>query len=169
MLDTKRLSLHPFYPIWNAMIQRCTNHNNKQYAHYGGLGVEVCSEWLPPKEIGFVNFLQDMVDPYLLLGEDYFSTYFFVGKTLDRRFGPAGYNPGNCRWVGYEVQNLNRRGAKVGRAYPQGVKLRKKDSRFVAYAAQGNKNIQLYSGYSLFEAACVRKSWELSRYKELGV
>lgn len=104
----------------------------------------------------------------LLSGEDYFSPYFCEGKTLDRRFGPAGYTPENCRWVGYEVQNLNRRGAKVGRAYPQGVKYDKRDNKFYAYQSTNKKYVELYGGYDLFEAVCVRKSWELSRYAELG-
>lgn len=167
MLDMKRLSLHPFYPIWNAMNQRCNNPRNAQYKHYGAIGITVCEEWLPPKEKGFVTFLRDMVDPYLLPGESYFDPYFCRGLTLDRRFGPAGYSKENCRWVDYKVQNLNRRGAVAGRVYPQGVQLRPKDRRFVAYCCVDNKHIQLYSGFDLFEAVCVRKSWELSRYEEL--
>lgn len=163
-----RLSLHPFYPIWNAMIQRCNNTKNVQHKNYGGIGIDVHDKWQPPKELGFVTFLRDMVDPHLLPGEDYFDPYFFRGKTLDRRFGPAGYNPENCRWVDYKVQNLNRRGAVVGRAYPQGVKLRAKDQRFVSYCNVDGKHRQLYSGYDLFEAVCVRKAWELQRYAELG-
>lgn len=151
------------------MIARCTNPNNKAYKNYGAIGITVCEEWMPPKEKGFLTFLRDMVDPHLLVAGDYFSDYFFIGKSLDRRFGPAGYNPENCRWVSNEVQMLNRRGGVVGRVYPLGVKLRAKDQRFVSYQCIGGKTKQIYSGYDLFEAVCVRKSWELERYKELGV
>lgn len=166
--DMGRLTLHPFYPIWNAMVARCTNPKHPQWGNYGAIGITCCEQWLPPKESGFLIFLADMVDPYLLSGEDYFSPYFSQGKTLDRRFGPAGYNPENCRWVSNEVQILNRRGGRVGRLYPQGVKLRPKDQRFVSYECTGGKTRQLYSGYDLFEAVCIRKSWDLTRYRELG-
>lgn len=168
MIDMKRLTLHPFYPIWNAMVGRCNNPNNKQYKHYGAIGITVCDEWMPPKESGFLTFLHDMVDPHLLPGEDYFDPYFCRGKTLDRRFGPAGYNPENCRWVGYEVQNLNRRGGKSGRLYPQGVKFDKRNSKFYAYMAVNGKNNSLCKGTNLFDAVCARKSWELTRYAQLG-
>lgn len=169
MLDMNRLSLHPYYPIWNAMIQRCTNPKHKQWDNYGGLGVSVCPEWMPPKERGFITFLRDMVDPYLFVAGDYLTDYFCEGQTLDRRYGCLGYSKENCRWVDYRVQNLNKRGAKTGRSYPQGVKLRKKDDRFVSYSSVDGKTRQLYSGYDLFEAVCVRKAWELVRYKELGI
>ncbi|AMR57879.1 hypothetical protein vB_PsyM_KIL4_0155 [Pseudomonas phage vB_PsyM_KIL4] len=123
--DMTRLSKHPFYPMWNTMIQRCTNPRYKDFNNYGAIGITCCEEWLPPKESGFLNFLRDMVDPFLLSGEDYFDPYFKHSKSLDRRFGPAGYNPENCRWVSHEVQTLNRRFGRLGRlgrTYPQGVK-----------------------------------------------
>lgn len=169
MLDMKRLSLHPFYPIWNAMNQRCNNPRNAQYKHYGAIGITVCEEWLPPKEKGFVTFLRDMVDPYLLPGESYFDPYFCRGLTLDRRFGPAGYSKENCRWVSPTVQTLNRRSGNVKRSLPQGVKFDKRNSKFYAYydSTEG-KTVTLGNGTTLLEAASLRKSWEIGRYKELG-
>lgn len=167
--DMDRLTLHPFYPIWNAMVARCTNPKHPQWDNYGGLGITCCEQWLPPKESGFLTFLRDMVDPHLLSGEDYFSPYFSVGKTLDRRFGPAGYNPENCRWVSREVQTLNRRSGKTGRGLPQGVKFDKRNSKFYAYYdTPEGKTVTLGSGADLFECVCRRKVWELNRYKELG-
>lgn len=38
-------SNHPLMRIWDAMIQRCHNPNNKSYFNYGGRGVVVCEEW----------------------------------------------------------------------------------------------------------------------------
>jgi hypothetical protein len=167
--DMNRLTLHPFYPIWNAMVQRCTNPKYKGYENYGAIGITLCDEWMPPKESGFLTFLRDMVDPHLLPGEDYFQPYFSLGKSLDRRFGPAGYNPENCRWVTPEVQNLNRRGGRSGRLYPQGVKWDKRANRFYAYYIVEGKTVPLVSTGNLFEAIARRRSWELARYKELGV
>lgn len=167
--DVLKLSRHPFYPVWNAMIARCNNPNNKAYKNYGAIGITVCEEWMPPKEKGFLTFLRDMVDPHLLVAGDYFSDYFFTGKSLDRRFGPAGYNPENCRWVSNEVQTLNRRSAVAGRLLPQGVQWRPAKNRFVAYYTEGKKSRTLGSFTTLLDAVAARKVYELRRYAELGV
>lgn len=151
------------------MVQRCTNPKYKGYENYGAVGVTCCEQWLPPKESGFLTFLRDMVAPHLLLGEDYFQPYFSVGKSLDRRFGPAGYNPENCRWVPLAVQTLNRRSGKIGRLYPQGIKWTNKNDKFVAYYdTPEGKTVQIGPQGDLFEMACRRKAWELRRYEELG-
>lgn len=169
MLDMKRLTLHPFYPVWNAMVARCNNPKNPGYKNYGAIGITVCEQWMPPKEKGFLTFLKDMVDPHLLVEGDYLSDYFFVGKSLDRRFGAAGYNPENCRWVSSEVQNLNRRSAVAGRLLPQGVQWRPAKSRFVAYYSQAGKNHHIGMYQTLLDACAARKAYELRRYAELGV
>lgn len=36
---------HSLYTVWDSMIQRCCNSNNRQYRDYGGRGVAVCREW----------------------------------------------------------------------------------------------------------------------------
>ena len=43
------------YWVWAAMIQRCTNPNNKSYKNYGGRGIKVAKRWLK-----FSNFIEDM-------------------------------------------------------------------------------------------------------------
>lgn len=152
------------------MIQRCTNPNNQKYPEYGGRGIEVCDSWLPPKERGFTTFLKDMVDthPSYFSGDPYLPTYFHAGVTLDRRNNAAGYNPENCRWGLREVQNLNRRRDKVGRNLPQGVRWRKERNTFQAYYMEGKKYVTLLSSRCLLDVVSARKSWELSRYLELG-
>jgi hypothetical protein len=169
MIDMQRLSLHPFYPIWNAMIARCNNPKNPSYKNYGAIDITVCEQWMPPKEEGFLTFLKDMVDPHLLVDGDYLSDYFFIGKSLDRRFGAAGYNPENCRWVSSEVQNLNRRSAVAGRLLPQGVRWRQAKGRFQAYYTDGKKNVTIGSFTTLLDAVAARKVYELRRYAGLGV
>ncbi len=164
-----KLSRHPFYPTWNAMIARCTKPHHPQWDNYGAIGITVCEEWMPPKEKGFLTFLRDMVDPHLLVAGDYFSDYFFTGKSLDRRFGPAGYNPENCRWVCMRTQNINRRSAVATRVLPQGVCWRKAKNKFQAYCSIDSKYKSLGYHRHLFDAVCARRSWEVAEYKRLGV
>lgn len=168
-IDYKRLSLHPRYPVWNAMVQRCTNPANRQYASYGGRGISVTPEWLPPKEKGFVQWLKDMVGTH----ERYFDSLGYLKKgligtpTFDRRGNNDNYTLENCRWVSTKVQGINRRGAKLGRKWPQGVQWRDNKQKFYAYAVPEGKSLYLGGFDTLFEAVCARKSWELSRVKNL--
>ena len=80
------------YNAWTAMMQRCRYPKHKQYADYGGRGINVCDRWLT-----FENFVADM-------GERP------KGLTLDRWPNNDGdYAPGNCRWATRTEQNRNRR------------------------------------------------------------
>jgi hypothetical protein len=80
------------YVRWTAMKQRCYDLNFKQYDDYGGRGITVCDRW----NYSFENFLEDM-------GE------CPEGLTLDRIDNDGNYEPGNCRWITRQEQNLNKR------------------------------------------------------------
>ena len=80
------------YSIWGSMLTRCNNSRHESYFHYGGRGIKVCERWKV-----FKNFLADMGEPP-------------DGLTLDRKDVNGNYEPGNCRWVTWEVQNNNKRG-----------------------------------------------------------
>jgi hypothetical protein len=80
------------YWIWAAMIQRCTNPNNRQYHNYGGRGITVCDRWR-----NFQLFTSDM-------GERPTPQH-----TIDRIDNDAGYSPENCSWVERHTNNLNKR------------------------------------------------------------
>lgn len=86
MIADKRL-----YWIWAAMIQRCHNPKNKQFANYGGRGITVCDRWRV-----FKNFEADMGPRP-------------AGKSLDRINNNEGYSLANCRWTTSKQQNSNRR------------------------------------------------------------
>lgn len=72
------------------MKERCYNESEKNYALYGGRGIQVCARWVG----SFPAFLEDM-------GERP------PGKTLDRKNGDGNYEPGNCRWATRAEQSRN--------------------------------------------------------------
>lgn len=82
----------PEYGVWDAMIQRCTNPNHKQYRDYGGRGIKVCERWM-----SFHYFLSDMgVRPS-------------NNHSIDRFPNNDGnYERLNCRWGTQEQQSRNR-------------------------------------------------------------
>lgn len=83
---------HPFYALYNQMIQRCENPNHPRYADWGGRGITVCESW----RINFWFFVADMGDRP-------------EGYMLDRIDNDDGYYPTNCRWVTASESNRNRR------------------------------------------------------------
>jgi hypothetical protein len=76
------------------MRDRVSNPANKQFADYGGRGID-----MDPRYKSFENFLADM-------GEKP------EGLTLDRIDNDKGYWPDNLRWADRITQNRNRRNVK---------------------------------------------------------
>jgi hypothetical protein len=95
-------SREPLYDVWVAMLQRCYNPKNKKYADYGGRGIAVCEEW------------RQKFEPFYdwALANGYEHRLGKTRLTLDRRDNEGSYNPENCRWVSYSVQNSNQRPRK---------------------------------------------------------
>jgi hypothetical protein len=88
---THGLTGTPTYKVWDHIIQRCNNPNNKKYKDYGGRGITVCEEWLD-----FNNFVKDMgIKP--------------DGLEIDRVDNSRGYYKDNCRWTTHIENNRNRR------------------------------------------------------------
>lgn len=77
------------YGVWQAMRDRCSNPNRKDYYRYGGRGITVCKRWEK-----FENFLKDIGEPSL-------------GLTLDRINNDGDYKPSNCRWATRKEQSHN--------------------------------------------------------------
>lgn len=79
--------------VWQSMLQRCNNSNNKDYINYGGRGIKVCEEWL--EYINFYNW--SMTNGYC------------EGVSIDRINSNGDYEPSNCRWITNKEQQNNKR------------------------------------------------------------
>ncbi|KKN98973.1 hypothetical protein LCGC14_0142180 [marine sediment metagenome] len=83
------------FQIWQDMIQRCNNPNNKQWKDYGGRGITVCKRWRK-----FENFLKDMGEAP-------------KGLQIDRINNDKGYYKSNCRWATKKEQMRNKRNNRL--------------------------------------------------------
>lgn len=85
------------YQVWQGMKQRCSNPDHVGYRHYGGRGVIVCEEWG-----GSYEAFRDWAN----------ANGYAAGLTLDRENNDGDYEPSNCRWATWTVQNNNKRNSK---------------------------------------------------------
>lgn len=85
---TKGRKPSPEYRAWSAMISRCQSHR-----YYAGRGIVVCERWR-----SFENFLADM-GPRPMRPR----------HTIERENNDGNYEPTNCCWATYAVQQRNKR------------------------------------------------------------
>lgn len=91
--QTHGMSDSPEYKIWQKMIDRCVNPNNKDFSLYDGRGIKVSSEW----QGSFESF------------------YHHIGPrpsivhSIDRIDTNGNYEIGNVRWADTKTQCRNRR------------------------------------------------------------
>ena len=97
------------YRIWLTMKSRCYLPSQVGYKYYGGQGVTVCDEW----KNDFMSF-HDWA-----MNNGYEETL-----TIDRIDPYGNYEPSNCRWSTYYVQEHNKRNREE--AFRKGAEKRKK-------------------------------------------
>jgi hypothetical protein len=81
---------------WQHAKDRCHNPKNPKYKIYGALGIQMAPEWRE----SFLAFLAYMGPAP-------------EGLTLDRIDPFKGYEPGNCRWATWAIQDQNKRAAVI--------------------------------------------------------
>lgn len=102
---THGLSDSHILTTWKNMTQRCYNKNRDDYPRYGGRGIYVCDEWLERDDKGnspgFLNFVKWSLE-----------NGYSENLTIDRIDVNGPYAPWNCRWVGNDIQSINKRNNK---------------------------------------------------------
>lgn len=134
----------PLYYVLKDMHRRCSCPNGKDFEIYGSRGIKVCSEWADTSE-GIVNFINWANE-----------NGYQKGLVIDRIDNDKGYNPDNCRWTTYTMNNFNVRRTKGYRPY------RGKYEVYITY--QGKMRTKTVKTEE--EAITLRKQWELELYGE---
>jgi hypothetical protein len=81
---------HPFYALWNGIIDRCTVPKAPGYHNYGGRGITVCEGWRDPW--AFAEDLYREIGPRPEgVGKKGYALY-----SLDRKDNDGGYWCGRC-------------------------------------------------------------------------
>lgn len=93
MWKSHGLSKTKNWNVWQSMLQRCNNSNNKDYINYGGRGIKVCEDWL--EYINFYNW--SMTNGHC------------EGVSIDRINSNGDYESSNCRWIANKEQQNNKR------------------------------------------------------------
>lgn len=94
--STHGLSRTRIKRIYYNMHSRCENPNTPKYENHGGRGISICKEWSGGN--GLVNFYNWAI-----------KNGYDDNLTIDRIDNDGNYEPSNCHWVSYDVQNRNKR------------------------------------------------------------
>ena len=142
--------LHPYWYVWAAMIQRCTNPKHPSYHRYGGRGIVVCDRWLK-----MANFEADMGPPP------------FPGASLERIDNDKGYDPGNCKWATTKEQAMNKHFA-LGESGRRGVVRNRKGWAANYYDPLTEANYRLGTYKTIDEASVAREKFIATYENDVG-
>lgn len=141
---THGLSKIPEFDVWAALIQRCTNKNNKKYSDYGGRGITVCDRWINSFE-AFYHDMGPRPSPDL---------------SIDRMDNDRGYYPENCKWATDKEQAMNKRVRKSSVSGVNGVVWSERDKLWYSYITVNKKYTYLGCSKNIEEAIETRRNAE---------
>lgn len=95
-LDASALCASSEYRSWRQMHRRCSDTARRDFRHYGGRGISVCSQWTD-----FEVFMKDM------------GAKPTPEHSLDRINVNGNYEPTNCRWATQTEQVRNTRASRI--------------------------------------------------------
>ena len=121
-------SYSKLYNVWKRMVSRCNSPKDSNFHKYGALGVYVCDEWLDYISFRDWSILNNYCD----------------GLTIDRIDGSKGYEPSNCRWTNYTIQNINKK-QKPSKSGYVGINYDKRDNVWKASISVNNKTVNIAS------------------------
>lgn len=94
---THGLSDHLLYDVWQKMVSRCYDENDKGFKNYGARGIEV---WLDWKE-DFMSFYDWCME-----------NGYKEGLSVERLDNDGNYAPYNCKLATREEQSRNKRSTR---------------------------------------------------------
>lgn len=147
--DNHGRSEEPEYQCWRDMRSRCEKPNHHDYHNYGGRGITVCNEWG-----SYTRFIADMGRRP-------------EGLTLDRINNDGNYEPDNCRWTDYTVQNMNKRPSSRSKTGVSGVHWCKQKQKYQARLFTSYKTKHLGFFNTVEEAAQARQQAEAQYFQQV--
>ena len=95
---------HPFYGLWNSIIDRCTDPKHPAYHNYGGRGIAICDRWMDPWL--FAEDIYREIGPKPEGVDKNGRALYSLDRWPDN---DGNYEPGNVRWATQAEQVQNQR------------------------------------------------------------
>ena len=137
---THGLGYTRLYNIWSMMKDRTLNLKHRVYHNYGGRGITICDEW----KNDFMSFYNWAM-----------SNGYSDELSIDRIDNNGNYEPSNCRWVTYTIQNRNQRIRKDNKTGYKGVCYNKDNNNFRVVITVDKERINLGRFKTAVEGAIV--------------
>jgi hypothetical protein len=122
------------YRVWRGIRTRCENANSEFYVHYGGRGIQICSEWTT-------------FEPFAAWA---YSNGYKPGLEIDRVDNDGDYKPSNCRWTTSKQNCLNRRSTRWIEAFGERKSI-----------SQWSEDARCTVSYSTLYKRIVRMNWNV--------
>ena len=96
---------HPFYGLWNSILDRCTDPKHPAYHNYGGRGITICDRWRDDPW-AFAEDIYREIGPRPEGVDKRGRSLYSLDRWPDN---DGNYEPGNVRWATSAEQIQNQR------------------------------------------------------------